>query len=198
MAALSGSRRSDAWQFFRTWLKAPLQVAAYGPSSPALSRAVAAASRSGRDGLVIELGAGTGALTDALVEAGVSPERLVLLESDEGFADILRRRYPRARIIGGNAYGVVDIPDLRDAASVVSGLPLVQVPAEPRAKFVIDCLTTLGRPGARFVQLTYMPSSPVPLSLLPGVEAEVTPTIWANFPPARVWSYHMGKGGSPS
>jgi len=48
------------------------------------------------------------------------------------------------------------------------------------------------------VQLTYMPSSPVPLSLLPGVEAEVTPTIWANFPPARVWSYHMGKGGSPS
>jgi len=198
MAVLSDRRRSDAWQFFRTWLKAPLQVAAYGPSSPALARAVAAAARPGRDGLVIELGAGTGALTEALVEAGVTPERLVLLESDVGFADLLRRRYPRARVIGGNAYGVIDIPGLGGAASIVSGLPLVQVPAEPRARFVIDCLTRLGRPGARFVQLTYMPSSPVPLSRLPGIGAEVSRTVWANFPPARVWSYHLREDAGPS
>ncbi|WP_157217285.1 class I SAM-dependent methyltransferase [Flavisphingomonas formosensis] len=198
MAVLSDTRRADAWQFFRTWLKAPLRVAAYGPSSPALARAVAAAARPGRDGLVIELGVGTGALTEALVEAGVSPERLVLLESDEGFADLLRRRYPRARVIGGNAYGVVDIPDLRGAASIVSGLPLVQVPAGPRAKFVLDCLARLGRPGARFVQLTYMLSSPVPLPLLPGTAAEVSPTVWANFPPARVWSYSLEHGASVS
>jgi phosphatidylethanolamine/phosphatidyl-N-methylethanolamine N-methyltransferase len=173
-------------------------VAAYGPSSPALARAVAVAAKVGRDGPVIELGAGTGALTDALVDEGVSPDRLVLFESDAGFADILRRRYPQARIIGGNAYGVVDIPGLGNAAAIVSGLPLVQVPAAPRAKFVIDCLRTLGRPGARFVQLTYMPASPVPLGLLHGIEADVSRTIWANFPPARVWSYYLSEGGRTS
>lgn len=193
LSETSNTRRGDALRFFRTWLKAPLQVAAYGPSSPALARAVALAAQPGREGPVIELGAGTGALTDALVDAGVSPDRLVLFESDAGFADILRCRYPRARIIGGNAYGVVDIPGLSGAATIVSGLPLVQVPAAPRAQFVIDCLRTLGKPGARFVQLTYMPASPVPLARLPGVQAEVSRTVWANFPPARVWSYYLAE-----
>lgn len=173
--------------FFKTWLKAPLKTAAYGPSSHALALAMARAAMIGRDGPVIELGAGTGALTAALVERGVSPERLILFESDPAFAEVLEQRFPGARLVAGDAYAAPDTLGVTDAAAVISGLPLVQYAG--RARFVVDCLDKLCRPGARFCQLTYMPSSPVPLSGLPGLEHHVSRTIWANFPPARVWSY---------
>ncbi len=173
--------------FFRNWLKSPLKTAAYGPSSPALATAMARAARIGPDGPVIELGAGTGALTVALVEAGVTPDRLILFESNPAFVAVLEQRFPGARIVAGDAYAAAKELDVRDAAAVISGLPLVQYPG--RAAYVIDCLDILCRPGARFCQLTYMPTSPVPLSELPGLAHEVSRTVWANFPPARVWSY---------
>lgn len=185
--------RNEALLFFRTWLKSPLKTAAYGPSSPALARAVAEAARPGREGPVVELGAGTGALTRALVHAGVAPERLILFESDPQFVASLRRSFPGARIVSGDAYDAPALLGAIGAAAIVSGLPLVQHPG--RAAFLLDCLRTLGRPGARFVQLTYMRGSPVPLARLAGVESEVSSTVWRNFPPARVWSYRLRSGG---
>lgn len=183
----------EALLFFRTWLRAPLKTAAYGPSSPALARAMAAAARPGSDGPVVELGAGTGALTAALVEAGVSPDRLILFEADPAFAAMLRDRFPGARIEGGDAYAAPARLGAIGAAAVVSGLPLIQMPAEPRAAFVEQCLAEMARPGARFAQLTYMAGSPVPVERIAGIKAQVSPTIWRNFPPARVWSYHLDR-----
>lgn len=176
--------------FFRSWLKAPLKVAAYGPSSRALARRMFEEARIGADGPVIELGAGTGALTAALVEGGVDPKRLVLYESLPEFVAVLTERFPGARIVSGDAYAAPVELDIDDAAAIVSGLPLVQYP--PRAAYVTECLDRLCRPGARFCQITYMPSSPVPLKQLPGIAHRVSATIWGNFPPARVWSYWRG------
>jgi len=180
-------RSADALLFFRTWLRAPLKTAAYAPSSHSVARMMAAAARIGDDGPVVELGAGTGALTAGLVEGGVDPARLVLLEYDADFAAVLRSRYPTAQVIQGDAYAAPALLGEIGAAAIVSGLPLVQY--ADRARFVFDCLGVLGRPGARFAQLSYMVTSPVPLSRLPGVSHAVSPTVWANFPPARIWSY---------
>lgn len=185
--------RGEALLFLRTWLKAPLKTAAYGPSSPALAREVARMAQPGQAGSVVELGAGTGALTQALVEAGVAPSRLILFESDAAFADMLRHRFPGARIIDGDAYRAPDLLGSIGASAIISGLPLVQHPR--RAEFVLACLGRLAAPGARFVQLTYMPGSPVPLAGMPGVRALVSPTVWRNFPPARVWSYSLAGRG---
>lgn len=187
-------RGDEPGLFFKTWLKAPLKTAAYGPSSPALASAMARAAKAGTDGPVIELGAGTGALTTALVESGVAPDRLILFESDPEFVAVLERRFPGARIVGGDAYAAPATLDVRDAVAVVSGLPLVQNPG--RARYVVDCLDTLCRPAARFCQLTYLPGSPVPLADLPGLDHHVSKTIWANFPPARVWSYWRSAASS--
>ena len=190
MSAYDTARiRGEALLFLRTWLKAPLRTAAYGPSSPALAREVARMARPGDSGPVVELGAGTGALTQALIEAGVEPGRLILFEADEGFAAMLARRFPGARIVGGDAYDAPGLLGRIGAAAIISGLPLIQHPG--RAEFVLACLRELGRPGAHFAQLTYMPGSPVPLARMPGVQTRVSPTIWRNFPPARVWSYRL-------
>lgn len=186
---MSARARGEALLFLRTWLKAPLKTAAYGPSSPALAREVARMARPGGSGPVVELGAGTGALTQALIEAGVAASRLILFESDRGFAAMLERRFAGAQIIGGDAYRAPDVLGAIGAAAIVSGLPLVQHP--DRADYVLACLRRLARPGARFVQLTYLPGSPVPLGQMPDVEAQVSSTVWRNFPPARVWSYQL-------
>lgn len=181
--------------FFRTWLRAPLRTAALGPSSAGLGRVAAREANIGTRGPVIEFGAGTGALTAALVAEGVSCDRLILFESDPGFQAVLRRRFPGARVIGGDCYGGIDALDAENVAAFVSGLPIVQEPADRRAAFVLSCLDRLGQPEARFVQLTYLPFSPVPGSLLPGISIRQSATVWANLPPARVFSYWRPAGG---
>jgi phosphatidylethanolamine/phosphatidyl-N-methylethanolamine N-methyltransferase len=177
--------------FFRQWLKSPLKMAATQPSSPQLARAMAAAAQPGRDGDVIEFGAGTGAITAALVEAGVHPSRLILFEPVEAFADLLARRYPQARVMRDSAYEAPELLRGIEAAAFVSGLPLIQYPERPRIAFVRGCLHDLGRAGARFVQLTYMPFSSVPLHKTPELASDVSGKLTENFPPARVWSYWL-------
>lgn len=183
--------RGDALLFLKTWLKAPLKTASSGPSGTALARAVADAAGPMGQGHVVELGAGTGALTQALVDAGVDPAQLILFESDAAFVAVLRRRFPGATIVPGDAYAAPALLGRIGAAAIVSGLPLIQVPAGPRCAFVADCLQLLGRRGARFTQITYMKGSPVPLGRIAGLRHLCSPTIWSNFPPARVWSYWL-------
>lgn len=189
MTTLMTSGQGDGLLFFKTWLKAPLKTAALSPSSSGLGRLAAREAAIAADGPVVEFGVGTGALTAELVAMGVAPERLILFESDPAFQEVLKSRYPAAKVIGGDCYSAVGSLDISDVAAFVSGLPLVQEPAEDRARFVLNCLDRMGRPAARFVQLTYLPVSPVPANLLPGVTVRRSPTVWSNIPPARVFSY---------
>ena len=55
-------------------------------------------------GPVIELGPGTGPVTEALVDAGIDPARLVLVEFNPTFCRLLRTRYPDATVVQGDAY----------------------------------------------------------------------------------------------
>ena len=48
---------------------------------------------------MVELGPGTGAITNALVEHGIDQKRLVLVEYNPGFCALLRDRYPQAKVV---------------------------------------------------------------------------------------------------
>src|SRR5262245_23268902 len=121
------SYASDALHFFRAWMAAPLRTGAQLPSGRELAKAMAAAVDPDAPGVVVKLGSGTGAITAALVERGIAPERLILIEADPQFCELLRRRYPTARVVTGDAY---DAPRMLRGlgagpiAAVVSGLPL--------------------------------------------------------------------------
>ena len=58
------------------------------------------------NGPVVEFGPGTGPVTEALVEAGVAPSRLVLVEFNPTFCRMLRARYPEATLVQGDAYSM--------------------------------------------------------------------------------------------
>lgn len=186
-------RLDDEVRFLRSWIEKPLHMGAVMPSSKLLARTMAQYVDVNSKGPVIELGPGTGAITNALIEHGVDQKRLVLVEYNPGFCALLRDRYPQAKVVQGDAYAlrasldkVLDAP----ASAVISGLPLVTKPMLTRLKLIRDAFVALA-PGAPFVQFTYSVAPPIPKSL-PGVSTEASERIWMNLPPARVWVYRKG------
>jgi phosphatidylethanolamine/phosphatidyl-N-methylethanolamine N-methyltransferase len=186
-------RLDDEVRFLRSWIEKPLHMGAVMPSGRVLARTMAQYVDIDSDAPVIELGPGTGAITNALIAHGVDQKRLVLVEYNPGFCALLRDRYPQATVVQGDAYA------LRDslwnvlkapASAVVSGLPLVTKPMLTRLKLIRDAFVAMA-PGSPFVQFTYSVAPPIPKSL-PGVSTEASDRIWMNLPPARVWVYRKG------
>ncbi len=171
-------------------MEKPLATGAVMPSGKPLARAMAKCVDPKMAGPVIELGPGTGSVTAALVEQGIEPSRLVLVEFNPTFCRLLRTRYPEATVVQGDAYGIKRLLAslLRQpAAAVVSGLPLFTKPLKLRLRLLADAFTLL-TPGAPFVQFTYAVVPPVPRSYS-GAHAQASERIWLNIPPARVWVY---------
>ncbi|WP_159011142.1 rRNA adenine N-6-methyltransferase family protein [Bradyrhizobium sp. S69] len=186
-------RLDDEVRFLRSWIEKPLHMGAVMPSGRVLARTMAQYVDADSTGPVVELGPGTGAITNALIERGIDQKRLVLVEYNPGFCALLRDRYPQATVVQGDAYtlrdslwNVLSVP----AAAIVSGLPLVTKPMLTRLKLIRDAFLALA-PGAPFVQFTYSVAPPIPKSL-PGVSTQASERIWMNLPPARVWVYRKG------
>ena len=186
-------RLDDEVRFLRSWIEKPLHMGAVMPSGRVLARTMAQYVDVNSSGPVVELGPGTGAITNALIERGIDQKRLVLVEYNPGFCVLLRDRYPHARVVQGDAYALrASLWDVLSApaSAVVSGLPLVTKPMLTRLKLIRDAFLALA-PGAPFVQFTYSVAPPIPKSL-PGVSTEASERIWMNLPPARVWVYRKG------
>ena len=183
-------RLDDEMQFIRTWIEKPLSTGAVMPSSKALARAMARAVDPQAPGPVIELGPGTGPVTAALVERGIDPSRLVLVEFNPDFCRLLRTRYPTATVIQGDAYRLRRLLETtlkEPAAAIVSGLPLLTKPLRTRLRLLADAVAVM-KPGAPLVQFTYGVVPPIPKTLA-GVSAEPSSLVWLNIPPARIWVY---------
>lgn len=191
LAEKKGLRLDDEVRFIRSWLEKPLAIGAVTPSGKVLARTMARYVDTAIPGPVVELGPGTGPVTEALVAHGVPQKRLVLVEFNPGFCRILRQRFPEATVVQGDAYSlrrtlgeVLEEP----AAAMVSGLPLLNKPMRTRIRLINEAFGLMHE-NAPFVQFTYsMAAPPIPKGLS-RVAAQASERIWMNLPPARVWSY---------
>lgn len=167
----------------------PRAMGAACPSAPALASGMAARVPLERDGLVVELGGGTGAVTAALLKHGVPPWKLVVVERSPTLTHHLRQRFPQLRVIQGDAAQLSHLlghprPRLN---SVVSSLPLRSLPpATTRA--IVQQLETLLEPEGRLVQFTYDLRG-TRARLLPGFRRLSSRIDWSNLPPARVETF---------
>ena len=107
-------RLSDTTLFLQEWLANPQRTGSVAPSSPQLAAAMARWLPSDPESYVLELGPGTGAVTEALLERGLREDRLVAIEKNPKLAHLLRKRFPRAHIITGDAWHLDDL--LRELA----------------------------------------------------------------------------------
>ncbi len=186
-------RFGDEARFLKTWFENPLDTGALSPSSRALARTMARYVDDDGKSPLIELGPGTGPVTEALIERGIGPERLILVEFEPQFCELLARRYPGARIVQGDAYALAETLAShvdRPACAVVSSLPLLTRPEGQRLALLHEAFALMAR-GAAFVQFTYGLGSPMPRRPARGASfaAHVSPPVWLNLPPARVWVY---------
>lgn len=186
----NGIRLDDEVRFIRTWIEKPLSIGAVTPSGRVLARAMAAYVDPLVGGPVVELGPGTGPVTEALVAQGIAPSRLVLVEFDPTFCRLLRQRYPDANVVQGDAYSLKRVLTGKltaPAAAVVSGLPLITKQLKTRLRLLYDAFALMPS-GAPFIQFTYATMPPIPKAL-DRVRAEASERIWMNIPPARIWVY---------
>lgn len=181
--------QSDYVHFFRSWIADPLRVAAVAPSSDALCRLITKEIVSS-DGPVLELGAGTGVFTRALLDRGVSESNLTLVEFGSEFAPILQQRFPQARVLWMDAAKLATHDLYPDATveAVVSGLPLLSMPPRKVMSILAGSFAYL-RPTGNFYQFTYGPRCPVPRPILDrlGLKAKRIGGTVRNLPPAAVY-----------
>lgn len=183
----------DRRLFFLRWLKSPLGVGVPVASGKSLARAMAAQLSVSPEDYVLELGPGTGAVTRAIMHAGVNPERLIIIERDKGFKKQLQKHFPHALILIGDARNLREMlaeQGIEEVAAVVSSLPLLNMPHSLRHAIVNSAFEVL-RPDGAFIQYTYGFMSPLPADAQRdiGIRGRVAKRIWRNFPPARVWRY---------
>lgn len=181
---------SDFALFMGQLLRKPHQVVALAPSSRGLcAEMVAGLDPAG--GPVIELGAGTGNITRAILDTGLPPEQCHSIEMNPDFCDRLRDRFPGLNVYQMSAGDCGDVPIAR-AQAVVSGLPLLSMPLQLQ-RDIFSGFEQKVAPGGAFVQFTYGPKPPVAKAVRAefDLQWDHSHKIWWNMPPARVYRFRQ-------
>lgn len=190
MAMLSESRL-----LLKLWLKNPLKIGAVAASSPELAAAMARHIPLKTEGYVVELGGGTGPVTRAILDIGVPPDRLIVVERDPLLHRHLAERYPNVRVLQGDAMHLQQLlqrEGIRPVKAIVSSLPLLIMKKAVQHRIGTQAFAAL-EPGAPFIQFTYGLFSPLNRRQL-GVHGTVEDRVLQNLPPASVWLYRKSRG----
>ena len=179
---------ADNFRFLKALITRPKSVGAVIPSSPALARAMAR-QIDPKAGPVLEIGPGTGVISAAILERGVAPAQLTLVEYDDELARHLAARFPRVQVIQGDAFDLDHTLRGRGGlpfGAIVSSLPLLNHPMAQRLAYM-ESVTRRLAPDAPLIQFSYGAHAPVVPP--PGFAVVRTAQVWANIPPAKVWVY---------
>lgn len=172
--------------FMITAFNRPSTVGAVLPSSRRL--AVAMARAAGGSERLIELGAGTGAITAALCRhcPGVP---ILAVELEPELARHLRKRFPTITVRAAPAHEVLCEAQAGSASTVlVSSLPFRSLPPRLRLRSSLAIEKfLLEQPLRRLVQYTYLPWEPFPLRFGDQLRWRKIESVWRNAPPAWVW-----------
>lgn len=179
-------------RFLGEFVREPLTVGAVWPSSRALSRVVADSCHVRHDSTLVELGAGTGAFTELLLERVGRRGRFLAIEINATNAAILRRRFPNCTVVLDSAERLAACLNGARADCIVSGLAWGTMPRRTQNQILSAVLDSLTRDG-HFIAFAYAHAAWLPASRRFGdllrrhfTHVETTPIVWRNLPPAFV------------
>lgn len=179
--------------FLREWVQNPRNIGAIAPSSSKLGKSMAKHIDLDKEGVVIELGGGTGSLTKCILEHGVAPDNLIVFEHNPKFAGMLRKRFPEVKILQQDARKMTTIlkeMGVEQINTIISGIPMRSLPKPILDSLLKESLDAL-KVGSSFIQFTYGKRSPIPEAFLTHCHWRIKSVdkIWRNLPPASVWKY---------
>ena len=185
-------RLSETTMFLKEALFNPKQIGALWPSSNSLAEAMARCLPRDPGAYVVELGPGTGKVTEALLSSGLDPNRLVAIEKSEKLSQHLRARFPGLCVLTGDAFALENIArdrlhPTRPLDAVISSLPLRNF-SETKVHAFCRAISSVLKPGGVMVQYSYH----IHHARIQGLEQlrrEHSQIVWNNLPPARVYVY---------
>jgi phosphatidylethanolamine/phosphatidyl-N-methylethanolamine N-methyltransferase len=180
---------SDTTLFLQEWLGNPRKTGSVVPSSRHLAAAMARWLPASRESYVLELGPGTGMVTQALLHRGLREEKLVAIEHNPKMARLLRERFPRAHIITGDAFKLDELlsrqlEPIESVGAVISSLPLLNF-SEAQAGGLADKIRAVLEPQGNWVQYSYGIHRLRPRGAA-SFRLRHSKIVWFNLPPARV------------
>lgn len=192
----------DKLNFLSLWVRRPQSMGAIAPSSQSLATAIAGEVDYNLPGVVVELGAGTGSITTALIENASDPSEIIVVEREASLCRLLRKRFPLIRVIRGDARDLerlITRADIGPLKAVVSGLPLLNMPKQDRSDIIEQCFAIMPPEGV-MVQFTYGSMAPVPRSVAreSGIAGKRAGWVLRNLPPAAIWRYSRDQDALPA
>lgn len=182
--------------FLQQFVQTPRSVGAICSSSKYLAEAMARMVPEHSHGLVIDLGAGTGCVTGALLRAGVPPQRIVAMEKCRQFAATFRKRYPQVPLIVSDACQLNALLDAMAPSAglcaIISSLPFRVLPPTVVATVQQQLQEALHSRGGILIQYTYALWLHFPLAKH-GFTPHSKQIVLKNVPPALVESYSPRK-----
>ena len=180
---------SDTTLFLQEWLVNPQRTGSVVPSSRRLAAAMARWLPPNPDSFVLELGPGTGIVTEALLKRGLREEKLVAIENNPKLAGLLHERFPRAHVIVGDAWQLDDLlrnhhRPIESVGAVISSLPLLNF-SEEKAGALAQKIRAVLEPQGHWVQFSYRIDKLRPRGAS-SFRLHASKIVWLNFPPARV------------
>ena len=180
---------TDTTLFLQEWLGNPRRTGSIVPSSRQLAKAMARWLPPNPESFVLELGPGTGIVTEALLQRGLREDRLVAIENNPKMASLLHERFPRANIIVGDAWHLDDLlhnhsRPIEFVGAVISSLPLLNF-SEEQAEGLAQKIRAVLEPQGNWVQFTYRIHKLHPRGAS-SFRLHASKIVWFNLPPARV------------
>src|SRR5271170_242434 len=180
---------NDTGLFLQEWLANPQRMGSVVPSSPQLAAAMAHWLPSNPESFVLELGPGTGAVTEMLIKRGLREDRLVAIERNPKMARLLREKFPRAQIIIGDAWHLDHLlrsrrEPVESVGAVISSLPLLNFPLA-EAEALAEKIRGVLEPHGHWAQFSYHLGKKQ-VRGASSFQLRASKIVWLNFPPARV------------
>ncbi|MHA1558869.1 MAG: class I SAM-dependent methyltransferase [Alphaproteobacteria bacterium] len=192
------SQRKENLLFLKQMLKNPKTIGSIIPSSSNLANFICRYLPHEKDKRIVEIGAGTGSLTQALIDSGLKRDQLTVFELDSSMCLFLKQKFPYLRILQKDAdslhknlqpnwKGNVDV--------IISSIPMLNMPFDKKQAIIESCFKALS-PNGYFLQFSYSFISPIP-SIKLDLQKERLGCVLMNCPPATIWKYYRHKPGTP-
>jgi len=139
--------------------------------------------------IIVEIGAGTGALTQSLIDK-FGANNLHLIELEEHMVSALKNNFPGVKVFKGGAENMLKLLPKKiigKVDTIVSGIPLRNLKENDR-KAILDACFEMLKSGGSLAQFTYGLKSPVPYKEW-GLKGERLKYVIRNIPPAFVWRF---------
>ncbi len=178
---------TDRARFLCSFLANPRRVGAVLPTSRRAVSDMLDLAELQQARLVVELGAGTGVYTAALLDRLGPDAEVIAFEINPGLAGRLQRKLsdPRLQVVAGSAEDVQEVLAGRRPQVVVSALPFTSLPAGT-GRLILERTARVLAPGGVLLVLQYSPLLAGELSRLFGSLTRRVSLL--NVPPAFLFA----------